>query len=200
MNHQKTLIHHAVYINVMEALVTAEVDRHLKKLPERVLKYIKRSEVETFALNRLPALYASSEKGLHHQRDRAIKDFKPQIVSAVRQAFAAVQVDPIRLSQPLQIDQAHYQEAEAVLQALREWLRSPELTWETALLKIRTLQSRDPAVALPGSGTDATEYSATPPSSCHAAVRPGTYGSRLTWKPRRQDSQVDYGFEDSYLR
>jgi len=95
--------HKKLYINVMEMLVAEEVSRQLASLPERVSKYVKRTEVETFALNRLPALYASSEKGLQHQYDRALHDYKPQIVSAVRQAFAAVQVDPIRLSQPLSL-------------------------------------------------------------------------------------------------
>ncbi len=117
-----------LYINVMETLVSEEVSRQLAGLPERVAKYVKRLEVETFALNRLPALYASSEKGLQHQYDRALSECKPQIVSAVRQAFAAVQVDPIRLSQPLQLNQ----EEEAVLQALRELLHQPELTWQAA--------------------------------------------------------------------
>ena len=90
--------HQKLYINVMEMLVSEEVSRQLASLPDRISKYVKRLEVETFALNRLPALYASSEKGLQHQYDRALHEYKPQIVSAVRQAFAAVQVDPIRLT------------------------------------------------------------------------------------------------------
>ena len=50
------------YINVMEMLVEEEVTKQIKGLPPRILKYLKQTEVETYALNRLPSLYASSEK------------------------------------------------------------------------------------------------------------------------------------------
>ena len=116
------------YINVMEILVAKEVDRQLGQLPQRVLKYVKRVEVETFALNRLPALYASSEKGWEHQCDKAQRDYRAQLTSAVRQALAAVQVDPIRLSQPL--DLADESESNAILQTLRDLLQQPELSWD----------------------------------------------------------------------
>lgn len=106
---------HRSYVNVMELLVAEEVDRHLQELPPRIAKYVKRVEVETYALNRLPSLYASSEKGWQHQYEKARKEFRNQIRAAVRQALAAVQVDPIRLSEPLKMsDQV---EAQAALQA-----------------------------------------------------------------------------------
>lgn len=139
----KKIAHTHVYINVMELLVTEEVDRQFSRLPERVSKYLKRSEVETFALNRLPTLYASSQKGLQYQRDRASKELKTQIVNAVKHAIAAIQSDPLRLAEPIQIEGANPSEADAVLQALSECLRSPNLTWETALPKIHKLTQRN---------------------------------------------------------
>lgn len=198
--------HQKLYINVMETLVAEEVSRQLSSLPERVSKYVKRIEVETFALNRLPALYASSEKGLQHQYDRALHEYKPQIVSAVRQAFAAVQVDPIRLSQPLKLNQ----EEEAVLQALRELWRQPELTWKSALREIQKIQSRrrqtqnssaaspsdvaanHPAAALQDAGEEEDFRHST-------AWRPGTYGSRVSWKPHRDHSSAEDGFGENAL-
>lgn len=200
--------HHRLYINVMEMLVSEEVSRQLASLPERVSKYVKRLEVETFALNRLPALYASSEKGLQHQYDRALHEHKQQIVSAVRQAFAAVQVDPIRLSQPLQLNQ----EEEAVLQALRELLHQPELTWKEALKEIHRIQHRrqlkGSAPPLPNnpathSASDtATQGTAEPQEHHHStAWRPGTYGSRISWKPHHRPSSPasEGGFSDNAL-
>lgn len=202
MGNQEKSDHHDIYINVMEILIAEEVDRHLKKIPERIVKYIKRSEVETFALNRLPALYASSEKGLKHQRDRATQELKPQIVRAVQQAFAAIQNDPLRLSQPLQ-RKSHDSEAEAVLQALKEWLKSPDLTWETALRKIQKLQHRTQAnrqtPQLPSEDIS-TQPTAAPSIAVDHTARPGTYGSHTQWKRHQRPSGTETGFEDSYLR
>ncbi|NER79816.1 MAG: late competence development ComFB family protein [Leptolyngbya sp. SIO1D8] len=207
MSNEKGFAHQKVYINVMELLVAEEVEQQLSRLPERVLKYIRRSEVETFALNRLPALYASSEKGLQHQHERAIRELKPKIASAVRQAFAAVQIDPIRLSQPIQVEKERT-DAEAVLQALRDWLRSPDLNWKTALRKIQRLQYRGKSISQ-GSPRNSGESAASVPrqassvpvqpsgSSQSTAWRPGTYGSRLSWKPHRNHSESNTGgFED----
>ncbi|HEY9887110.1 MAG TPA: late competence development ComFB family protein [Candidatus Obscuribacterales bacterium] len=201
MGGESRTAHQKLYVNVMEMLVAEEVDRQLNSLPDRVSKYIKRTEVETFALNRLPALYASSEKGLRHQYDRALHEYRQQILSAVRQAFAAVQVDPIRLSQPLKLNE----EEEAVLQALRDLLKEPELTWKSALKEIQRLQHRRPA---PGAGAPppTNKRMPEPPPRREAeahdahhstAWRPGTYGSRVSWKPNRLSHNPEGGFEDN---
>ncbi|RZM79203.1 late competence development ComFB family protein [Leptolyngbya iicbica] len=197
--------HQKLYINVMEMLVAEEVSRQLAGLPERVAKYVKRLEVETFALNRLPALYASSEKGLEHQYVRALRECKPQIESAVRQAFAAVQVDPIRLSQPLHLNQ----EEEAVLQALRDLLHQPDLTWQEALREIQRIQQQRQGR---GTAPSPPPRASAPPAQPkerevedveerdfrHSpAWRPGTYGGRIGWKPRRHHSSSDSGFGDN---
>ena len=204
MGNDARVAHNKVYVNVMELLVAEEVDQQLQRLPERVLKYIRRSEVETFALNRLPALYASSEKGLQHQYDRAIRELNPKIASAVRQAFAAVQIDPIRLSQPIHLEDDS-RESEAVLQALREWLRSPDLDWKTALYKLKRLQYRgarkgSQVAPLSSGGSSPQRLPSPPPTSTppehNTTWRPGTYGSRVSWKPRRHHSESSGGFED----
>lgn len=89
------------YYNVMEDLVAEEVRGQLASLPSRLTQYIKRFEVETYALNRLPTLYASSREGWMHQQKRARKEFQGTIKTAVRQAIAAVQRDLLRSSTPL---------------------------------------------------------------------------------------------------
>ncbi|MEM1292097.1 MAG: late competence development ComFB family protein [Cyanobacteria bacterium P01_H01_bin.162] len=193
--------HPKLYINVMELLVAEEVGRQLAGLPERVSKYVKRTEVETFALNRLPALYASSEKGLQHQYEHAQHDLRAEILSAVRQAFAAVQVDPIRLSQPLQLNQ----EEEAVLQALRELLKEPNLDWKSALREIQRIQDRRQSEAVKPRPAAARPVAPKPqPISGEdphhtTAWRPGTYGSRVSWRPRESPSSSDEGFRDNAL-
>lgn len=56
------------YHNVMEDLVSEEVRRQLVLMSPRLTRYIKRVEVETYALNRLPPLYACSREGWLHQK------------------------------------------------------------------------------------------------------------------------------------
>lgn len=89
------------YYNVMEDLVAEEVRGQLASLPSRLTQYIKRFEVETYALNRLPTLYACSREGWIHQQKRARKEFQGTIKTAVRQAIAAVQRDLLRSATPL---------------------------------------------------------------------------------------------------
>ncbi|MGD1905799.1 MAG: late competence development ComFB family protein [Leptolyngbyaceae cyanobacterium] len=176
------------HINVMERWVSAEVEKQLKTLPERVLRYVKRIEVETYALNRLPPLYASSEKGWQHQCDRAQQELKAQITHVVHQAFAAVQVDPIRLSQPLQ-DIKPDDGSQAVLQLLREWLKSPDLNWQEALTQLRQLRRKK---RLPSQSSDKDPK--------NPAWRPGTYGSEVAWKPRSGQSKADFDWTDNRYR
>lgn len=88
------------YQNAMEILVNEEIDRQLQHLSENLLKYINRIEVATYALNRLPPLYASCQEGLARQKQQA-KKYRNKVYETVRQAIAAVQRDPIRLSTPL---------------------------------------------------------------------------------------------------
>ncbi|MDA0267225.1 MAG: late competence development ComFB family protein [Cyanobacteria bacterium] len=153
-----------VYTNVMETLVADEVDRQLDKLPPRVLRFIKRAEVETYALNRLPALYASSTQGFTYQRKRAQREFKVQLAEAVRQALAAVQVDPLRLSNPLDVNANG--DAQAVLEALKTTFNRPDLDWSTALQELKRLQNVS------------QDNTASDQSRSNTAWRPGTYSSR----------------------
>jgi hypothetical protein len=89
------------YQNVIESLVSREVDRQLSHLSPRLLAYIQPAEVIAYALNRLPPLYATSIEGRERQRYHAETELLEQIVVAVRQGIAAVQRDPIKTSTPL---------------------------------------------------------------------------------------------------
>lgn len=137
-------VHHSVtrrgYINVMESLVIQEVDHQLQQVTDNIRRYVNADEVITYALNRLPALYASSERGREYQSQRGQRNLHRKIKEVVRQAIAAVQVDPIRLSQPIEQPQA--QLSEAVLQTLRTLFGKPDLDWAMALQKLDALKDR----------------------------------------------------------
>ena len=89
------------YHNIMEDLVAEEVKRQVASLSPRLSQYIKRVEVETYALNRLPPLYASSQEGLLQQQKRGREILIEEVKKAVRQALVAVQRDVLRHSTPL---------------------------------------------------------------------------------------------------
>ncbi len=116
--------------NVMELLVTQEVERQRSQLSENLAKYIDPIEVATYALNRLPPLYACSQQGWQYQELQAQSQFQQQITIAVRQALVAVQRDPIKRSTPLvPIEQTELQEAQAALAALQNLLHQREVSW-----------------------------------------------------------------------
>jgi ketopantoate reductase len=116
------------YCNAMESLVAEEFDKQLRQMPSRLQEYIRKPEVIAFALNRLPALYATSEKGWRQQRMRGKQEWAAQITLAVRQAIAAIQRDPLRVSVPLRLKTANT--PDYALQELRTILQQDDLTWE----------------------------------------------------------------------
>lgn len=118
----------SIYKNVMELLVEEEVARRYRALPARVATYVNQIEWVAHALNQLPPLYATSEKGLQHQLQQGRSKYKMEISQAVQRAFAAIRRDPLRSSTPLRSPQAPFRE---VLSQLRFLLRNEQLEWET---------------------------------------------------------------------
>jgi Late competence development protein ComFB len=117
------------YKNVMEILVEQEVLRQVNALPARIAAYINQTELLAFALNQLPALYATSEKGLEHQLEKGKVKFAAQITQSVQRAIAAIRRDPLRSHIPLRMAQdSPHQE---VLLRLRRLLRNDRVDWET---------------------------------------------------------------------
>lgn len=87
--------------NVLEPMVTDEVIRQMQNQPLKLVKYIDQNQVIAYALNRLPALYATSLEGWNWQQQRAKDQLAGQICLVVRQGLMAVQRDPLKQSTPL---------------------------------------------------------------------------------------------------
>ncbi|MEM6252955.1 MAG: late competence development ComFB family protein [Cyanobacteria bacterium P01_D01_bin.156] len=192
------------YINVMELLVAEEVEQQLRQLPTRVLKYVKAVEVETYALNRLPSLYAASEKGWQSQYQKAKRELHKEIRSSVRQAIAAVQIDPLRASQPLARQWSPSSPNGALLEQFRAALGQPNLTWESLLRKCKRAGAAQQATMHQSHHQNSSlQYSAGHGANDHPAAvsetsyaqphqpehhgtvwRPGTYGE-TSWHPKR---------------
>lgn len=137
-----------ISINIMEELVAEEVTRQFKRYPESATQYINKVEVATYALNRLPPLYASCHKGLNQQKLKGKSDFSVQITKAVRQGFAAVQKDILRYSTPLQPEDnsvaemtknEELEEARKALAELAEFLPDGKASWSELVEVVKPL-------------------------------------------------------------
>jgi hypothetical protein len=137
------------YQNVMEILVKEEIEKQLKSLPVSRRPYINRVEVATYALNRLPAMYASSQKGKIEQRRVGLVKYKAEIIIAVRRAIAIVDRDPLRSSNPLISEtEVKYRNAETALQDLKyifqkyQIINQNELSWDKAVMLVERILSK----------------------------------------------------------
>lgn len=130
--------------NVMEILVSEEIDRQINRLPSNIKKFINPIEVATYALNRLPALYASSQQGFNKQKIRGRAEYSVKVTQEVRKGFAAVQQDLLRSSTPLTAEAENnidhdLQAAKAALRELADYLPKKDLTWKNIVKLVKPL-------------------------------------------------------------
>ena len=139
--------------NVMELLVAEEIERQIVRLPSNIKKFINPIEVATYALNRLPALYASSQQGFNKQKLKGRSQHSVKITQEVRKGFAAIQQDILRSSTPLLAEnesemEKSIKEAKAALQELADYLPEKDLTWKNVVRLVKPilaeLKDQDP--------------------------------------------------------
>jgi Late competence development protein ComFB len=117
------------YLNAMEILVEEEVDRRIAQLPEAHRAYLNRMEIIAYALNQLPALYATGERGLTYQLQQGRTQHAAKLQQAVQRSLSAVLRDPILNYEPLrQQTSAGLRE---VLKRIRTLLHNDQIDWET---------------------------------------------------------------------
>ena len=130
--------------NVMEVLVSEEINRQIGRLPSNIKKFINPIEVATYALNRLPALYASSQQGFNQQKLKGRSEYSVKITQEVRKGFAAIQTDLLRSSTPLVAETERdinedIKEAQEALQELAEYLPEQDLSWKNIVKLVKPL-------------------------------------------------------------
>ena len=140
-----------ISINIMEELVAEEINRQISRYPENIAKFINKIEVATYALNRLPPLYASSQKGLNKQKLKGKSDFSIEITKTVRKAFSAVQKDILRYSTPLQAEDnadseiaysSELKEAQKALAELAPYFPDEKISWQKLVTVVKPLLMR----------------------------------------------------------
>jgi Late competence development protein ComFB len=117
------------YLNAMEILVEEEVERRIAQLPEAHRAYLNRMEIIAYALNQLPALYATGEKGLTYQLQQGRTQHAAKIQQAVQQSLSAVLRDPILNYEPLRLQASAGMRD--VLKRIRSLLHNEQIDWET---------------------------------------------------------------------
>lgn len=130
--------------NVMEVLVAEEIERQMNRLPSNLRKFVNPLEVATYALNRLPPLYASSQQGFNKQKVKGRSEHSVRITKEVRIGLAAVQRDILRSSTPLLAEKESsldrsIAEAQAVLQELADYIPEKDLTWKNVVRLVKPI-------------------------------------------------------------
>ncbi len=87
--------------NALEELVIEEAEAQYKRLGADVKKRVDLSEVIGYTLNRLPPMYATTQRGWIQQRKRAEQELGASIVKTVRNGFLSTQSDVLRQSDPI---------------------------------------------------------------------------------------------------
>lgn len=87
--------------NALEELVIEEAESQYKKLGADVKKRVDLSEVIAYTLNRLPPMYATTQRGWVQQRKKADQEMSGAITKTVRNGFLSTQSDVLRQTDPI---------------------------------------------------------------------------------------------------
>jgi len=87
--------------NALEELVIEEAETQFKRLGTDVKNRVDLSEVIAYTLNRLPPMYATTQRGWVQQRKRADQELGAAIAKTVRNGFLSTQSDVLRQSDPI---------------------------------------------------------------------------------------------------
>lgn len=78
------------YVNVMEHLVRQETEKQYALLPEYTQQKLDCTDVEAWALNHLPARYATGVNGVQVLKDRLLDMYQELITITVQQGIEVV--------------------------------------------------------------------------------------------------------------
>ncbi|WP_271254742.1 late competence development ComFB family protein [Pseudanabaena sp. Chao 1811] len=87
--------------NALEELVIEEAEAQYKRLGADVKKRVDLSEVIAYTLNRLPPMYATTQRGWVQQRKKADQELGAAIAKTVRNGFLSTQSDVLRQQDPI---------------------------------------------------------------------------------------------------
>lgn len=116
------------YSNILEKLVASIATRQLERLNPEIADSIPIEEVVAYTLNRLPTMYATSDRGFKALHMRAKIELANQIISTMRQAIMKVSQTPYKSVPPLPFDKFNL-ELNMALADLRQMLGREDISW-----------------------------------------------------------------------
>ena len=114
--------------NVLEDLVKQEVTNQLIHMETVLPRKVGVDDVSAYVLNRLPAMYATTEQGIIWQSQKAKEHLSRQIETTVIQSLITLGKTPRRLTDPIPLLKLE-QECEQAISELRLIFQRGDITW-----------------------------------------------------------------------
>jgi len=124
------------FVNTLENLVSSVCQRQINKLAPALAAKVSLEEASAYALNRLPPMYATRERGLIYWRDRARTELSNDILVTVRQGVITILKAPSRFLPPLPSDKFSTQQEVAIAE-LKEILQIEDLDWQNVAMIVQ---------------------------------------------------------------
>jgi hypothetical protein len=119
-------------VHSLERLVIRMAQNRAQNFPPTELKFIRLEDVLARTLNRLPALYATSEKGLNHLRHYAQLNIGSEVAIIVHEAMLEVRNLSYQNIDPLMFSKIRYEREQALIK-VRKLLFNREVKWQNLL-------------------------------------------------------------------
>ena len=114
--------------NVLEDLAKQEIKNQLTHMANVLPRKVGIDDVSAYVLNRLPALYATTEQGVIWQTQKAKEQLSSQIESTVIQSLMTLGKTPRRLADPIPLLKFE-DECEQAISELRLIFQREDITW-----------------------------------------------------------------------
>jgi hypothetical protein len=120
------------YSNILEKLVAAIAIRQMARLSPELSERIPMEEVVAYTLNRLPPMYATSNRGYDALHARAKVELSSQIISTMRDGLQKVGQSPYKAIPSLPFDKFRHEQDLALLE-LQQLLNREDITWNNVV-------------------------------------------------------------------
>jgi hypothetical protein len=114
--------------NVLEKLALSLAYHQVQKLHPELAQTIDLGEVMAYTLNRLPTMYATTERGYRELRQRAKEQYGRQVVAIINEAIGTIMQNPKPDRPPLPFARFEAEQEEA-LDQLQWMLQRDDITW-----------------------------------------------------------------------
>jgi hypothetical protein len=119
------------FSNVLEKLVLSLAYHQIQKLHPAIIETVDLGETTAYVLNRLPTMYATTEKGYRELRLRAREVYGKEVVAVLKEAIAVCVEAPNLKKSPLPL--ARFEaELEEALEQVRWILQRDDINWRNA--------------------------------------------------------------------